>query len=52
MKQGKNTITPRGRPKPTLEEIKRVLQYLDEEMLVEGTFQEVCEFVNQLKEKE
>jgi hypothetical protein len=36
--------------KPTLEEIKRVLQYLDEEMLVEGTFKEVCEYVNQLKD--
>lgn len=36
--------------KPTLEEIKRVLQYLDEELLVEGTFEEVCEYVNQLEE--
>ena len=36
--------------KPTLEEIKWVLQYLDEELLVEGTFEEVCEFVNQLEE--
>lgn len=38
--------------KPTLEEIKWVLQYLDEELLVEGTFEEVCEFVNQLEEIE
>jgi hypothetical protein len=36
--------------KPTLEEIKWVLQYLDEELLVEGTFEEVCEYINQLKE--
>lgn len=38
--------------KPTLEEIKRVLQYLDEELMVEGTFEEVCEYVNQLKDDE
>ena len=35
--------------KPTLEEIKRVLQYLDEELLVEGTFAEVCDYVKNLK---
>jgi hypothetical protein len=38
--------------KPTLEEIKWVLQYLDEELLVEGTFEEVCEYINQLEERE
>jgi len=38
--------------KPTLEEIKQVLQYLDEELMVEGTFEEVCEFINNLKEIE
>ena len=38
--------------KPTVEEIKRVLQYLDEELMVEGTFEEVCEYVNQLKDDE
>lgn len=37
--------------KPTLDEIKWVLQYLDEELMVEGTFEEVCEFVNQLKDE-
>ena len=36
--------------KPSLEEIKWVLQYLDEELLVEGTFEEVCEYVRHLKE--
>lgn len=36
--------------KPTLEEIKWVLQYLDEELLVEGTFQEVIEFINSLED--
>ena len=35
--------------KPTLEEIKTVLQYLDEELMVEGTFEEVCEYVNSLE---
>ena len=35
---------------PTLEEIKTVLQYLDEELMVEGTFQEVCEYINSLEE--
>ena len=38
--------------KPSLDEIKWVLQYLDEELMVEGTFEEVCEFVNQLKDDE
>lgn len=37
--------------KPSLEEIKRVLQYLDEELLVEGTFREVCDYVNMLGEE-
>lgn len=36
--------------KPSLEEIKAVLRYLDEELLVEGTFKDVCEYVNTLKE--
>ena len=34
--------------KPTLEEIKWVLQYLDEELLVEGSFEDVCEYINNL----
>lgn len=36
--------------KPTLNEIKNVLQYLDEEMLVEGSFEDVVEYVNQLED--
>jgi len=36
--------------KPTLEEIKWVLQYLDEELLVEGSFEEVCKYVNSISE--
>lgn len=35
--------------KPTLKTIKRVLQYLDEELMVEGTFEEVCEYINSLE---
>lgn len=38
--------------KPTLEEIKWVLQYLDEELLVEGTWEEVVEYINILKDEE
>ena len=37
--------------KPTLEEIKWVLQYLDEELLVEGTWDEVVEYVNHLEDE-
>lgn len=36
--------------KPTVEEILRVIQYLDEELLVDGTWDEVVEFVQQLKD--
>lgn len=36
--------------KPTLNEIKRFLQYLDEEMLVEGSFEDVIEYVNKLED--
>lgn len=38
--------------KPTLKQIKWVLQYLDEELLIENdsTFEEVIEYVNSIKE--
>ena len=35
--------------KPSLDEIKRVLQYLDEELLVEGSFEDVCEYIQGLE---
>ena len=40
------------RKKPTLEQIKWVLQYLDEELLIDNnsTFEEVIEYVNSIKE--
>ncbi len=38
--------------KPTLKQIKWVLQYLDEELLIENdsTFEEVIEYVNSIKQ--
>ena len=38
--------------KPTLKQIKNVIQYLDEEMNLEGSWDDVCEFVAHLKEDE
>lgn len=38
--------------KPTIEEILTVLQYLDEELLVEGSFEDVCEYAQTLKDNE
>ena len=37
--------------KPSVGEMLNVLQYLDEELMVEGSFQEVCDYVRKLADQ-